>query len=297
MLLPNIHGTYKNNYNLAHLTWFKVGGPAEIFFKPKDENDLQHFLQQNQGVLPVTVIGAGSNIIVRDGGIKGAVLKLGQNFTAIEKLTNNNLLVGAGCLNFNLAKFALLNNIKGFEFLIGIPGTIGGGIAMNAGSYGREFKDIVESVYAFDKNGLEHKILIQDITFGYRKNYLPKDLIFTKVELKAEQGEFNTINSLMQTIRKQREESQPITEKTGGSTFANPIGYKAWQLIDQVGLRGKNLGGASIAKKHCNFMINNEAASASDLEELGQIAIAEVYKGTGVKLEWEIKIIGGHAKI
>jgi UDP-N-acetylmuramate dehydrogenase len=297
MKLPKIRGKYKENYNLAHLTWFKVGGAADLLYKPADEDDLVDFLKENNGELPVTVIGAGSNIIIRDGGIEGVVVKLGSGFTEIEILPDGNFLVGAGCLNFNLAKFALANSIKGFEFLVGIPGTVGGGVAMNAGSYSSEFKDIVHSVYAIDRLGEKMQIPLKDIGFGYRKNSLPIDLIYTKVLFLAEKGDDDEISSKMQDISKKRAETQPITEKTGGSTFANPEGKKAWELIDAAGLRGARIGGAFMSEKHCNFMINQGDATANDMEKLGELVRQKVKEHSLVELKWEIKRIGRNEKI
>lgn len=292
MELPSIRGEYKNNYDLSRLTWFKVGGLADVLFKPADSNDLADFLKQNKGKLPVMVLGAGSNVIVRDRGIEGVVVKLGRNFTEIESLANGDIAVHAGCLNFNLAKFAAASSIKGFEFLIGIPGTIGGGIAMNAGAYGSEFKDIVRSIIALDKNGKEHEFSCADAGFSYRKNNLPDGLIFTKIIFKTETGNIDEINQKMQQIMRSRSDTQPITEKTGGSTFANPEGARAWELIAAAGLRGGSIGGASMSSKHCNFMINNGSATASDMENLGELVREKVLESSGIELKWEIKRIG-----
>jgi UDP-N-acetylmuramate dehydrogenase len=297
MKLPIVRGKYKENYKLAHLTWFKVGGAADILYKPVDEDDIANFLKQNGGKLPVTVIGAGSNIIIRDGGVEGVVIKLGSGFTEIEILPEGDLLVGAACLNFNLAKFTQANGIKGFEFLVGIPGTVGGGVAMNAGSYGLEFKDIVKSVYALDKMGAQMQIPLKDIGFDYRKNSLPTNLIYTKVVFRADRGDPNEIKLKMQDINKKRAETQPITEKTSGSTFANPEGKRAWELIDQAGLRGMRIGDAVISEKHCNFMINQGNANASDMEQLGEFVKNKVKDHSGIELKWEIKRIGRNEKI
>ncbi len=297
MTLPLVRGKYKLNYNLAHLTWFKVGGAADILFKPKDAEDLASFLQQNANTLPVTVLGAGSNMIIRDKGIEGVVVKLGQGFTAMEILPDGKLSVGAGCLNFNLAKFAQGHCLKGFEFLVGIPGTIGGGVAMNAGAYGNEFKDIVSSVWTLDKNGKSQQIYSEDIGFSYRKNALSEELIFTKVLFKTKLGDADRIQARMDEIGRSRASTQPITEKTGGSTFANPPGRKAWELIDAAGLRDKRLGDASMSSKHCNFMINNGKATASDMEELGELVRKEVKEQSGVELKWEIKRIGRDGRV
>ena len=297
MKLPDIRGVYKLNYNLAHLTWLKVGGPADVLFKPKDQEDLVSFLQQNMGALPVAVIGAGSNLIIRDAGIDGVVIKLGAGFTDIKILPDGNLQVGAGCLNYNLAKFALMNNIKNLEFLVGIPGTIGGGVAMNAGSYGTEFKDIIHSVRVIDKLGNILDIKADDIVFSYRKNSLPNDLIFCSVQLRGELGNFEEVKLKMQNISALRESTQPIREKTGGSTFANPPNSKAWELIDAAGLRGHKIGGASMSHMHCNFMINDGTATAHDMETLGEFVRSKVKEQSSIELKWEIKRIGRNEKV
>ena len=297
MDLPKVRGKYKLNYNIAHLTWFKVGGNADILFKPEDSDDLAYFLKEKDPKLEVIVLGAGSNIVIRDEGIQGAVIKLSRSFTEIEELPDGTFAVGAGCLNYNLAKFAATKSIQGFEFLVGIPGTIGGGIAMNAGAYGSEFKDLVLSVEALDKNGNYKNFSCDEIGFSYRKNSLPKDMIFTKVIFKCEPGVLSEIQAKMDEINRKRSETQPITEKTGGSTFANPLGYKAWELIDKAGLRGHSIGGAYMSKKHCNFMINYGTASASDMEKLGEFVREKVKQTSGIELNWEIKRVGRDARI
>lgn len=293
MNLHNIRGICKNNYNLSHLTWFKVGGCADLFFKPIDLDDLVTFITQNhKSALQMIVIGAGSNIIIRDSGIAGVVIKLGGYFTNIT-LNDDHIVVGAGCLNFNLAKFCQINSIQGLEFLVGIPGTIGGGIIMNAGAYGFEFKDILLSVEAVDNAGNVMQINAQDICFEYRKSNLPPNLIITKGIFARKMGNKDDIARLMNEISSARLATQPIKERTGGSTFANPKNnVAAWKLIDQSGLRGHSIGGASISNLHCNFMINNGTASANDLETLGEFVKGTVLAKTGVTLEWEIKRIG-----
>lgn len=292
MGFSNIRGKIKYDYPLAPLTWFKVGGAADIYFKPEDVEDLQRFLKINDGKHPITIIGAGSNIIVRDGGVEGVVIKLGRKFTDIHFDKSRNLVVGAGCLNYNLARFAEDSFVTGLEFLIGIPGSIGGGIAMNAGSYGREFKDIIISVEALDFRGNKYEFSLDEIGFGYRSNSLPKNLIFTSALIKGNRAEREEISSKMKEIARKREESQPIREMTGGSTFANPEGKKAWELIDAAGLRGKSIGDAGISEKHCNFMINHGNATARDVEDLGEYARQEVKLNSGIDLKWEIKRIG-----
>ncbi len=292
MDLPKVKGIYKENSKLAHLTWFKVGGNADILFKPLDEEDLADFLKKIEKKVPITIIGAGSNVIIRDKGVEGVVVKLANSFTEIDTLANGNLLVGAGCLNFNLAKYAQINSIKGFEFLVGIPGTIGGGVAMNAGSYGSEFQDIVANVHALDRRGNKVLFSNKDMGFEYRKNSLTEGYIFTKVEFMTSAGIEEEIKKKMQEISNARASTQPITEKTGGSTFANPAACRAWELIDKAGLRGAKVGGAMMSDKHCNFMINTGNASAADLENLGELVIERVKEKTGIELKWEIKRIG-----
>lgn len=291
-LLPQVRGEYRQNYPLAPLTWFKVGGNAGVLFKPYDLNDLTHFLTYVPEEIPITVLGAGSNIIVRDGGIEGVVIRLGRNFAAIESLPDNQIHIGAGALNYNIAQIAMQNGLAGLEFLVGIPGTAGGGIAMNAGAYGREYEDIVEYIETVDRKGTVHIIQNKDIGFEYRGNSLHQDLIFTKVVCNFYPDDPKAIKARMDKIMKQREASQPVREKTGGSTFANPEGYKAWQLIDQAGMRGFKQGDAMISEKHCNFMINRGNASALDLETLGELAKAKVLASSGIELKWEIKRLG-----
>ncbi|MBN8523314.1 MAG: UDP-N-acetylmuramate dehydrogenase [Rickettsiales bacterium] len=293
MNFQGIRGVFKQNYNLKHLTWLKVGGDADIFFKPEDIEDLKTFLKENNNRFPITVIGAGSNLIIRDKGVEGIVIKLGRNFTDIQFIDNNLIVAGAGCLNSNLAKFCLVNSITGFEFLIGIPGTVGGGVAMNAGSYGREFKDIVASVEVLDPEGNLIIVPVDRIGFSYRTNSLPKDLIFTRVFFQAKNKEdTNKIKQKMDEISAIRSSSQPVSEKTGGSTFANPEGFKAWELIDKAGLRGVRVGGACMSEMHCNFMINANNATATDMENLGELVKQKVKENSGIELQWEIKRIG-----
>lgn len=289
MTLKNIRGVLKENHNLANLTWFKVGGNADLFFKPADLDDLVTFLKQYSG--DINVLGAGSNVIIRDAGVQGVVIKLTQGFNDIA-IENNRLIVGAGCLNYHLSKYCAMSAISGFEFLVGIPGCIGGGVVMNAGSYGSEFKDIVEKIHVVDFTGQTEVIDAKDIKFKYRGTDLPSNIIITKVEFKITPGDAQEIKAKMADISQKRANTQPITEKTGGSTFANPEGAKAWQLVDKVGLRGFKMGGARISEQHCNFLINESGATASDIENLGELAKKRVLEQEGIELKWEIKRIG-----
>ena len=293
--LPEIAGEYKEDYSLSHLTWFKVGGPARILFKPKDVDDLCYFLQNYKGYLPIHVLGAGSNTIIRDGGYDGIVIKLARNFTNIEILENNKIKVGAGALNFNVANFCIQNSLKGFEFLVGIPGTIGGGVAINAGSYGSEFKDILDEVVCVDRKGNKRVLKCKDFGFGYRHHSLEEDMIFVEAIFNYEKGDMEEIKSRMDEITSERQKTQPVNQKTGGSTFANSEGKKSWQLIDEANLRGHQIGGAQISPLHCNFMINTGDATAKDLEDLGELARSRVKEIHGVDLKWEIKRIGNKA--
>ncbi len=294
-VLPKIRGEYRLNYNLSHLTWFKTGGNAQVFFKPLDTADLISFLQNIDREIPILIIGNCSNTIIRDGGIEGVVIKLGRNFANI-RLQDNDIIVGAGALNSSVAQFAIQNNIANFEFLIGIPGTIGGGIRMNAGSYGSEFKYIVKTIKAVKPSGEICEFMIDDNLFGYRKCNLQEDLIFLEARLGGQRSTREIIKAKMDKIIKLRAESQPITEKTSGSTFANPATYSAWKLIEEVGLRGFAIGGAQFSKLHCNFLINTGNATSKDLEDLGEMARKKVKETRDINLNWEIKIVGKHSE-
>ncbi len=290
--LPNVEGEYRFNADLTKTNWFNVGGPAEVLYRPKSPADLSFFLANKPIDLPITTLGVGSNIIIRDGGIQGIVIRLGRAFNYIEIIAPNKIKVGAAVLNFNFVQFCLANSIKDFEFMIGIPGTIGGGIAMNAGAYGREFSNALDHIIALDEAGNIHKIENKDIGFIYRGNTLPEGMVFVEAVFNFDYGNTNDIQNKIDFIIQTRNASQPVREKTGGSTFANPPGYKAWQLIDAAGLRGAKIGDAQISELHCNFLINLGNARAEDLESLGEMARQRVLETSGVQLEWEIKRIG-----
>ena len=293
LALPTIRGRYTENADLSKTNWFRVGGNAEVLFKPADLEDLQHFLKNKPANCPVTVLGVGSNIIVRDGGIDGGVIKLGREFASIDNDANI-LQVGSAALDLNVALFAADNGIAGLEFLSGIPGTIGGAIAMNGGAYGTETKDILVKAQAVDHDGNLHEYTNQELRFTYRKcgALLEKPLIFTKAWLQGKAGKPEEIHARIAEIKAAREDSQPIRSRTGGSTYKNPEGHKAWQLIDQAGLRGYSIGGAQVSEKHCNFFINTGTATAKDLEDLILHVQKTVLEKSGIKLEPEIKIIG-----
>jgi UDP-N-acetylmuramate dehydrogenase len=289
--LPKVRGRLTADAPLAQVTWFRVGGPAEVMFRPADIDDLSAFLAAKPADVPVTVIGVASNLLVRDGGIKGVVVRLGRGFVEIET-ADNIVTAGAGALDFNVALTAREAGIGGLEFLSGIPGTVGGGLRMNAGAYGSEFKDVLESATALDAKGTRHALSLADLHLTYRHSGVPSDRIFVAARFKGVAGDKLAIARRMAEIQEAREQSQPIRAKTGGSTFANPPGHKAWQLIDEAGCRGIRRGGAMISDKHANFLINTGEATAADIEGLGEEVRARVLAKTGITLEWEIKRVG-----
>lgn len=289
--LPAVRGRLSENAPLNKITWFRVGGPAEVMFRPADREDLIDFLRAKPADVPVTVIGVASNTLVRDGGVPGVVLRLGRDFAqAIPQ--DHELVCGATCLDVNAAQAAQMAGIAGLEFLVGVPGTIGGAVRMNAGAYGKEIKDVLVEAEAVDPEGNLHKLGNEDLGFGYRHSKLPGDWIVISARLRGEPGEPKVIAQRMAEIQKSREESQPIRSQTGGSTFKNPPEHKAWQLIDEAGCRGLMIGGAQVSEKHCNFLINTGAATAAELEALGEEVRRRVKEMCGIELEWEIKRIG-----
>lgn len=289
--LPPVRGRLSENASLAKVTWFGVGGPAEVLFKPADAEDLAVFLQGLPRGVPVTVIGVGSNLLVRDGGVPGVVIRLGREFAKIE-VNNADVICGAGALDGNVARAAQEAGVTGLEFLSGVPGTIGGALRMNAGAYGAEMKNITVSAIALDGAGNRHELSLDDLGFSYRKSAVPGDWIFVEALLRGHAGNAADIQARMDDIKNAREESQPLRTKTGGSTFKNPDGHKAWQLIDEAGCRGLRIGGAQVSEKHCNFLINTGDATAADLENLGEEVRRRVKDTSGVELTWEIRRIG-----
>jgi len=289
--LPPVKGRLEENAELAKSTWFRVGGPAEVMFQPRDLKDLTNFLAHKPDDVPITIIGIGSNLMVRDGGVPGVVIRLGEVFTDIS-VDGLEIVAGGGVSNLRLANAARDAGIKGFEFLTGIPGAVGGALRMNAGAYGAETKDIVQSVKAIDEQGAIIELSVDDMKFSYRHSDAPADLIFVEGRFKGEAGTTAGIGARMKSIRAQREQSQPIKTPTGGSTFTNPPDAKAWELIDQAGCRGLMRGGAVVSEKHCNFLINTGSATAADLEGLGEEVRRRVFETSGVKLEWVIRRIG-----
>jgi UDP-N-acetylmuramate dehydrogenase len=289
--LPEVKGAYRPNYQLAKINWFNVGGPAEVLFRPEDAQDLAYFLKHKPADVPVTVIGVGSNLLVRDGGVAGVVIRLGRGFTEMQ-VDEDILTAGAACLDGNVALFAQQEGVGGLAFLSGVPGTIGGALRMNAGAYGTEMKDVLIEAEAIDGQGNIHTLSNEEMGFSYRHCNVPSDWIFTRAVFKGTKEAPKDIAERMKEITEKRETTQPIRERTSGSTFANPEGHKAWQLIDDAGLRGFQVGGAKISEKHCNFMINSENATAADLENLGEEVRRRVKEKSGIELRWEVQRIG-----
>ena len=288
--LPKVRGRLSADAPLGPQTWFKTGGPAEVLFRPADVEDLSAFLAALPADVPVTVLGVGSNVIVRDGGVRGVVIRLMRGFTAIA-VEGYELVAGAGALDLNVALTARDHALAGLEFLSGIPGTIGGAFPTNAGAYGGELADVLVSAQAVDRRGAVHMVSPAELGLGYRHSTAPADWIFTSARLKAVPGEQLAIARRIAEIDAARVDSQPRS-RTGGSTFANPPGHKAWQLIDRAGCRGLRRGGAQVSDKHTNFLINTGDATAADIEALGEEVRRRVSEDSGVMLEWEIRRIG-----
>lgn len=291
MMLPPVRGRLTGNAPLGAMTWFGVGGPAEFLFKPADRDDLVDFVRGCGAEVPITVLGVASNLIIRDGGIKGVVIRLGREFAGIEA-KDNIIVTGAAALDMNVAIAAQRAGIAGLEFMSGIPGTVGGALRMNAGAYGRETKDVLVSADVLFRDGTVRTMTADEMHMTYRHNGLPDDVIFLGAALRGEAGEAAAIQARMDEIKAKRGATQPIRSKTGGSTFANPEGHSAWKLIDAAGCRGLKIGGAQMSEMHANFMINTGDATAADLEALGEEVRRRVREHSGVELRWEIKRIG-----
>jgi UDP-N-acetylmuramate dehydrogenase len=289
--MPALRGRLLPNEALAPLTWFRVGGPAQVLFIPEDEDDLAYFLQNLPTDTPVTMIGLGSNLIVRDGGVAGVVIRLGRGFSAIA-VEGTRIRAGAGVPDVKVARTAQEAGLAGLAFLRGIPGAIGGALRMNGGAYGRETKDVLIEARAVDRTGRIHVLTNADMGFAYRHCNASEDLIFTQALFQGEPGDRAAIAADMDKITEAREATQPVKSRTGGSTFKNPPGHKAWQLIDAAGCRGLTVGGAQVSELHCNFLINLGGATAGDIETLGETVRQRVKESSGIGLEWEIKRIG-----
>jgi UDP-N-acetylmuramate dehydrogenase len=290
-MLPPVRGTVIREAPLKELVWFRAGGPAEVLFRPADIEDLAGFLAARPTGLCVQAIGVGSNLLIRDGGFPGAVVRLPASFGKIET-DGTRLRAGAAALDANVAKAAADAGIAGLEFLRGVPGTIGGALRMNAGCYGREIADIFVEATALDGEGNKITLTKAEMDFTYRHTAAPEDLIFVEAVFEGTRDAPEAIKARMEELVANREASQPIRAKTGGSTFKNPPGQKAWQLIDKAGCRGLMHGAAQVSEKHCNFLINTGDATAADIEALGEDVRRRVSQSQGVALEWEIKRIG-----
>jgi len=289
--LPTVRGKLDINAPLDKLTWLRVGGPADILFAPEDSDDLSRFLQQTPAEMPVMPLGVGSNILIRDGGVEGAVIRFGKKFAAIT-IEGDEIVAGGGAPDIAVASAARDAGLAGLEFLRGIPGTIGGAVKMNAGAYGTEMSDVLISATVMDRSGHCHVLSPEDLRFSYRHSSLSHDRFCLAVRLKAQAGNKKEIARRMKEIGQAREESQPLRTRTGGSTFKNPDGVKAWSLIDGAGCRGLKIGGAMVSEKHCNFLINTGRATAHDIEALGEEVRRRVMNNCGVDLQWEIRIMG-----
>ena len=289
--MPELRGRLLANQPLGEFTWFRVGGPAQAFFMPEDENDLAYFLRNLPTEIPVTVIGAGSNLIVRDGGVTGAVIRLGRGFNEVKVEEEHRITVGTAMLDVMVARAAQPAGVAGLAFLSGIPGTIGGALRMNGGAYGGETKDVLIESHGVDRQGNLRKFTNGEMGFSYRHCSVPDDVIFTTAVLQGRAGQPDDIAAEMATIKKKRESSQP-RNRTGGSTFKNPPGHSAWKLVDDAGCRGLTIGGAQVSELHSNFLINLGGATAADIENLGETVREKVKAHSGVEMEWEIKRVG-----
>ncbi len=290
--LPAVRGRLIENQSLAAVTWFRVGGAADVLFMPADAEDLTSVLAGLPSSVPITLVGVGSNLLIRDGGVEGVVIRLGRPFAAITPEGPARLRVGAGALDATVAKAAQDHGIGGLEFFSGIPGSIGGALRMNAGAYGRETKDVLVEAVAIDRSGGVHVIPCADMGFAYRHAAAPEDLTFIEAVFEGTPDDPEAINARMTEIAASRAATQPIKSRTGGSTFKNPDGEKAWKLIDAAGCRGLTLGDAQVSELHCNFLINRGAATAADLEGLGEEVRRRVAETSGITLAWEIKRLG-----
>jgi UDP-N-acetylmuramate dehydrogenase len=290
--MPDLRGRLVANQSLAELTWFRVGGPAQVLFMPEDEADLAYFLAHLPAEIPVTVIGLGSNLIVRDGGVPGVVIRLGRGFGEVKVEPGARVRAGTAVPDVKVSRAAQEAAIAGLAFFRGIPGAIGGALRMNGGAYGRETKDALIEARGVDRAGRLRVFSNGDMHYTYRHCGAPDDVIFTEALFQGAPGDAAAIALEMDKITESREATQPIKSRTGGSTFKNPPGHKAWQLIDAAGCRGLRIGNAQVSEMHCNFLINLGGASAADIEMLGETVRKRVRENSGVELEWEIKRIG-----
>jgi UDP-N-acetylmuramate dehydrogenase len=291
-LAPELRGRLTAEAPLKDYTWFRVGGPAEVLLVPADEADLSYFLKRLPAEIPVTMIGLGSNLLVRDGGIEGVVIRLGRGFGEIKIEEGSRLRAGTAVPDVKVARAAADAGISGLSFYRGIPGCVGGALRMNGGAHGKETCEVLVEARAVDRQGNIHVLPVGDFHYSYRHCGAPEDFIFTEALFHGEPGDPAKILAEMDEIAAYREEVQPIKSRTGGSTFKNPPGNKSWQLIDAAGCRGLSVGDAKVSEMHCNFLINEGNASAADIETLGETVRARVKETSGVELEWEIKRLG-----
>jgi UDP-N-acetylmuramate dehydrogenase len=288
--MPQLRGTLASNVPLASSSWFKTGGPAQTVFQPEDAEDLAYFLAHLDPAVPVLPLGLGSNLLVRDSGIAGVVILFGPGFTTLS-FDGDAVTVGAGVADVKLASAAAMESAAGFAFLRGIPGAIGGALKMNAGAFGGEIKDILISCEGIDRSGALRRFSLADMGFTYRHSSV-NDVIFTQAKFATRPGDQEKIRAEMAEIAQARSATQPVNTKTGGSTFKNPPGRKAWELIDQAGCRGLVVGDAQVSELHCNFLVNRGRATAADLENLGEEVRRRVHETSGVTLQWEIERVG-----
>ena len=290
--LPELRGTLEANASMAPLSWFRTGGPAEALFTPADEDDLAYFLAYLPADVPVLVVGLGSNLLVRDGGVPGVVIRLGKPFAEVSVEGGQRIRAGAGAPDVKVASTAAKAGIAGLTFFRGIPGSIGGALRMNGGAYGGETKDVLVEATGLTRTGERVTLANGDMGFTYRHSAVPDDVIFTQATFEGRPGDPATIQAEMNAITEARSSTQPVNTRTGGSTFKNPPGHKAWQVIDAAGCRGLRVGAAQVSELHCNFLINHGGASAADIEALGEEVRRRVREHSGVELEWEIKRVG-----
>jgi UDP-N-acetylmuramate dehydrogenase len=290
--MPDLKGRLLANQRLADITWFRVGGPAQVLFTPADEADLAYFLSKAPAELPVIVIGLGSNLLVRDGGLPGVVVRLGRGFADVKVETGHRVRAGTAVPDAKLAKAAADAGIGGMAFYRGIPGSIGGALRMNGGAHGRETKDCMVEARAVDRQGNIHVLDLKGMGFTYRHCGVSGDWIFTEAVFAGEPADPAEIIKQMDEVAQYREANQPIKERTGGSTFKNPLPHSAWKLVDAAGCRGLRVGGAKVSEMHCNFLINDADATAEDIERLGETVRARVKATSAITLEWEIIRLG-----
>ena len=290
--MPSLRGRLMANQSLAELTWFRVGGPAQVLFMPEDEAELADFLARLPAEIPVAVVGLGSNLIVRDGGVPGVVIRLGRGFGEVRVVDGWRIRAGTAAPDVKVSRAAQEAAIAGLAFFRGIPGAVGGALRMNGGAYGRETKDALIEACGVDRQGRVRVFSNGDMQYSYRHCGAPADIIFTQALFQGSAGDAAEIAAEMNKITESREATQPIKSRTGGSTFKNPPGHKAWQLIDAAGCRGLKVGDAQVSQMHCNFLINLGSATAADIETLGETVRRRVKEHSGIDLEWEIKRIG-----